>query len=89
MSKPVETFRAGAIQVAIFETEFEKNGKSQKMYNTSVSRSYKQGDEWKHTSSLGRDDIPKAIMLLNKAYDYIFSLGSSSQNDNKQDVSPF
>ena len=89
MSKPVQTFRAGAVQVAIFTSEFQKDGKTQTMFNATVTRSYKKGDTWEHTSSFGRDDIPKVIYVLNKAYDYVMSTGNadlsvkaSNSNDN-------
>ena len=65
---PRARFTAGGVQVAIWENE----GKEGRTYNTvSMERRYKVGDQWKSTSSLKQEDIPKAVLALQTAYEYI------------------
>lgn len=69
MSKPIKKFSAGGIQVAVWENE-GKEGKQ--FYSVSVDRRYKdKNDEWKSTNSLKATDLPKAVLALNKAYEYL------------------
>ncbi len=69
MSNPVKKFSAGAVQVAIWEND----GKEGAKFNTvSIQRSYKDKDgEWKSSNSLNTSDLPKAILTLQKAYEYL------------------
>lgn len=61
--KPTEFFREGAVSVSVWPNE-GKNGK----FNTfSLTRSYKKGDTWAYTTSLGTRDLPNAIKALQTA----------------------
>ncbi len=69
MSVPVKKFAAGGIQVAVWENESSQGGK---FNSVSIQRNYKdKNDEWKSSSSLKVNDIPKAILALEKAYEYL------------------
>ncbi len=76
MTIPIKRFGAGAIQVAIWENE----GKEGIKYNTvSLQKNYKdKNDEWKSSSSMKANDIPKAILALQKAYEYLTLKGAES-----------
>ncbi|MEK6972695.1 MAG: hypothetical protein AABW72_01480 [archaeon] len=67
MVKPVVKYSIGVINVAVWENE----GKEGTKFNTvTINRRYKDKDEtWKSSNSLRVNDIPKAIMVLNKAYE--------------------
>lgn len=65
---PEKKFRAGAITVTIWRNETEKGS----FNSVQLDRSYKdKEDNWKKTNSLRLNDLPKAALLLNKAYEYI------------------
>ena len=67
LKSPVAKFSAGGIQAAVWENE----GKEGSSYNTvTMDKRYKSGDEWKSTKSLRANDLPKAILVLQKAYEY-------------------
>ncbi|MEK7476388.1 MAG: hypothetical protein AAB152_12250 [Candidatus Coatesbacteria bacterium] len=71
MDKPVASFRAGLMQAAVFvNTRKTKNGEV-KIPSASFSKRYLEDGEWKSTTTLDKNDIPKAILVLTKAYDYI------------------
>lgn len=69
MAKPVKKFSSGAVQAAIWENE-GKEGKP--FYSVSIDRRYKdKNDEWQSTNSLKANDLPKAALVLNKAFEYL------------------
>lgn len=59
--KPVHKVRLGSVKAAIWENQTDSGTR----YNVTVSRIYKDGDEWKSTDSFGRDDL----LLLGKVCD--------------------
>ncbi len=70
---PEKRFRAGPIAATIWKNSHEKDGRSFEIHSISFERSYKDkdSDEWKTTSSLRAMDLPKAVVVLNKAYEYL------------------
>jgi len=69
MSKqPVHKITFGLIHVAIWKNEGSKGT----FYNVTVTRSYKDGEEWKESQSYGRDDLPLVSKALDQAHTWIF-----------------
>ncbi|MBN1940797.1 MAG: hypothetical protein JW772_01290 [Candidatus Diapherotrites archaeon] len=65
---PIKKFKAGGIQVAVWENQ----GKEGNVFNSvSLDKRYKDGEEWKSSSSFKLNDLPKAILALQKAYEYL------------------
>ena len=72
MGKPEQRFKCGALEAAVFENEISKGGAKAKIKKVSFQKRYKAADgEWKSTTSLDANDIPKAVLVLNKAYEYL------------------
>ena len=71
-TKPVETFRKRGVSVSIFANDVKD--KSRPMYKVAMQRTYKDGDEFKHSTSFNRDDLPVVRLLLDKAYETIMEL---------------
>lgn len=71
MAEPEETFRVGGIQASVFVNVRKIKGEEVELRSVSFQKRYKSGDEWKSTNSLDPNDIPKAMLVLLKAYDYI------------------
>jgi len=70
--KPETSFRAGGCKATIWKNKKEINGKEVENYSVSFERSYKDKDgEWKTTNSLMQNDLPKAQVVLGKAFEYI------------------
>ena len=62
---PVAKIKYGGITVDVWENKGEHS-----TFNTfSMQRSYKDGENWKNTTSLREGDLPKAILALQKAYE--------------------
>ena len=72
-NKPEKTFRASPIAATIWVNEASSKDGEKAFYRTiSLERSFKDKEgSWQKTSSLRTNDLPKAILVLNKAYEYI------------------
>jgi hypothetical protein len=64
-TRPVHEVRLGFIKAAVWRNETETGVR----YNTTFSRLYRDGDNWKSTESFGRDDL----LLLSKVADQTHS----------------
>ena len=83
MGKPEISFKCGSCDAAVFENEIAAGGKTIKVKKVSFQKRYKDSDgEWKNTYSLDVNDIPKAILALSKAYEYIVLSDKSAEGAN-------
>ena len=73
--KPVEV-RIGAIKATIWQNETEAGPR----HNATFSRLYKDGDDWKSTSSFGRDDLLVLAKVADLAHSRIFALQQAAQS---------
>ena len=75
---PVHELRLGRIRAAIWENETQ-NGT---LHNVTVSRLYKDGDQWKDSASFSRDDLPLVGKVLDRAHTWIFANTGGTSNGN-------
>lgn len=75
-TRPVHEFRLGRIKAAIWENETQNGTR----HNVTVSRLYKDGDEWKDSTSFGRDDLPLVGKVVDQAHSWIFNQGHDAGN---------
>lgn len=70
---PEKKFSAGAIKATVWSNVAKDDKGHDSEYKTiSFDRLYKdKSGQWKSTNSLRVNDIPKAIAVLNKAYEYL------------------
>ncbi|MBT4820311.1 MAG: hypothetical protein HOJ57_28600 [Lentisphaerae bacterium] len=75
---PVTKFVAGGVSAALWRNTLKlRNGQEIETLSASLERRYKdQNGDWKSSGSFGSNDIPKAMLVLSKAYDYMVSKGS-------------
>lgn len=64
---PVKRFRIGNLTASVWKNE----GQERAFYTVDIQRSYKDGDEWKNTTSLNASDLLNAAFLLQKANNWI------------------
>jgi hypothetical protein len=67
MSKPAHKIRIFPLQVTIWRNTNEKGT----WYSVNHSRSYKDGDDWKESTSLSRDDLLVMRELHRQAFVWI------------------
>lgn len=71
-NRPVAKFGAGTITATHWNNKTEKDGREINFTTVKLERSYKdKEDEWQSTSSLREDDLPKAILVLQKSYEHL------------------
>jgi hypothetical protein len=67
-NQPAAKFRVGYVTATVWKNQ--GNG-DREFYNTVVSKSYKDGDEYKDTDQLGHGDVVCAIKALERAEQFI------------------
>lgn len=78
--KPIHKIRAGNITGDIWQTKKDFNGRKVTFYNASITKNYKDGEEWKTTNSFNNNDLPKLALVANKAFEWIMSRSESEEN---------
>lgn len=76
-TRPVHEVRLGRIRAAIWENETENGIR----HNVTLSRLYKDGEQWKDSTSFGRDDLPVLAMVANQAFLWVHEQGASGKKD--------
>lgn len=77
-NKPVQVFRARGVKVSVFENHSGENV----FFKVTLQRIYREGEEWKTTTSLSRDDLPIAQHLLLRAWEFVLETEATrSKND--------
>lgn len=71
MAKPAMEIRRGLIKVRIWQRK-SNNGVR---YSLTIVRLFRNGDQWKESTRLGRDDIPLVRLLLDQAHTWILTNG--------------
>jgi hypothetical protein len=76
--RPVHEVRMGRIRAAIWENETENGTR----HNVTFSRLYKDGNNWKDSTSFGRDDLPLLAKVADQAHTWIFEAVKEAANAN-------
>jgi len=71
MNKINKKFSTGAVSATVWDNETVKDGETVKFNTISIDRRYKDGEEWKSTSSFRIQDLPKMALVANKAFEYL------------------
>jgi len=80
-SQPVHKIRHGAVSASIWRNETD-NGP---MFNVTFQRSYKEGDEWKNSTSFGRRDLLVLGLIAARSFEWI---GAQPKNGKPQQQPP-
>ncbi len=75
MRKPDREIRRGLIKVRIWQRRSKKGTR----YSLSVVRLFRNGDQWKESARLGRDDIPLARLVLDEAHTWMLANGGQAE----------
>ena len=67
--KPAHQIRIGRIRAAIWQNE---NGDDASWFNVTVTRLYKEGDDWRDSQSFRRDDLPIVAKAMDMAFAWIW-----------------
>lgn len=76
--RPVREIRLGRIRAAIWENETQNGTR----HNVTLSRLYKDGEDWKDSTSFGRDDLPLVAKVADLAHTWIFTQAAAVAHPN-------
>ena len=75
--KPVHEIRLGRIKAAIWANETDNGTR----HNVVITRLYKDGDEWKTSTSFGREELPLVAKVADLAHSWIYQVGQESNGN--------
>ena len=78
--KPVHEIRLGRIKAAIWANETDNGTR----HNVTITRLYKDGDEWKTSTSFGREELPLVAKIADMAHTWIYQQVHESNGDSAQ-----
>lgn len=79
--KPAHQVQLGRIKAAVWQNDTEQGVR----YNTTFSRSYKDGEEWKNSDSFGRDDLLVVAEAARLAYLWIHEQSRAASGSGGKD----
>jgi len=77
-NRPAHTARYGAIKCTIWRND-SRNGP---FFSTVISRSYKEGEDWRESPSFGQEDLPTVAKAALDAHSWV-----REQLDNEREAS--
>lgn len=69
-NRPAHEIKLGQIRATIWANRSKRD---EVWYSITISRSYRDGEVWKETTSFGRDDLPLVSKAAELAYAWIWS----------------
>ena len=79
--KPVHVIRLRGIAVSVFANTAETKNGDVTFHKVSVQRTYKDGNEFKTTTTFGRDDLPIVRLLTDRAWQFILDTEATRGRD--------
>ena len=79
-SRPVHTIRHRSIKASIWRNMTPKGP----VYNVTIVRGFKDGDDWKDSHSFGYDDLPIVAKILNDCHSHITNLRSKEAAESRK-----
>jgi hypothetical protein len=74
-ARPVHEIRLGRIRAAIWCNETDSGLR----HNVTFSRLYKDGEQWKDSTSFGREDLPLVAKVEDMAHTWIYTEGQGNE----------
>ncbi len=77
--RPVHEIRMGRIRAAIWENGTQNGTR----HNVTLTRLYKDGEQWKDSASFGRDDLPLVSKVSEMAHSWIYFQGAETSPESE------
>jgi hypothetical protein len=84
-TKPVKSFRLRGVSASVFENHAKSDGRDVTFHKVSLQRTYKDGNEFKTTTSFSRDDLPIARHVLQQAWEFILNAEASRGKEDAEE----
>ena len=69
-NRPIHEIKLGRIRASIWTNETDRGDV---WFNVSITRVFRDGADWKTTTSFGRDDLPMVVKAAEMAYAWIWN----------------
>jgi hypothetical protein len=81
--QPIKEFRVGGISSSVWCNETEQDGRIMRRHSVRLKKRYRdrRTGEWKDSDYLFADDLPRARLVLDKAYEYVVLKESEEGSD--------
>ena len=79
-NQPIHSIRHRRLKAAIWQNRTEAGI----FHNVTVTRSYKEGEEWRETQSFGYDDLPIVAKLLLDCHTFITQRRANDKGETEQ-----
>lgn len=76
---PVAELKLGKCKALIWANDTQNGVR----HNVTFARFYKDSDQWKETTSFGRDDMPLIAKLADRAHTWIYEQAANASADSK------
>jgi len=81
-NKPFHEFRAGNVRAAVWRTEVQQEGQTVIRYSIKTEKRYRDQDgEWRSSDYYFPDEIPRMLLVSQKAGEYVVLKESSPNTD--------
>jgi hypothetical protein len=70
-TRPLRVIRCGAVAAAIWVDHRVINDAVVKVHSIRITKNYRQGDEWKRTTTFATEDLPKMAVVAMEAYKFL------------------
>ena len=81
-TKPVHEVRLGRIKAAIWANETDNGVR----HNVTITRLYKEGEEWRTSTSFGREELPLVAKVADLAHTWIYQQGQETNGNGNSDA---
>ena len=71
---PEKTLRLGLVSASVWVNVVKGENGNREIRNVNLQRRYKDGDDWKDSTSFGRDDLPLVAKVTDLAHSWIFGV---------------
>jgi hypothetical protein len=68
---PIKLYACGSIKAAIWADSRIVNSTLVEFHSVKIDRSYKDGEEWRHSNMFNAEDLPKVVVVAMEAYKFI------------------
>lgn len=78
-NSPEKVIRIGFVSASVFVNQVQGDSGTREVRNVNLQRRYKDGDEWKSSTSFGLADLPVAIRVLQPAQQHVEAVEMTSE----------
>ncbi len=70
-NKPVKVLRCGPVKAAIWTNQRVIDDAVVEVHSIKIDKSYKEGGQWKKTTTFTAEDLPKVSVVVMEAYRFL------------------